>query len=212
MNIYGNLDFKEVGQLIAAAIKPEEVADFPTGNSIKQGRLAFFSGRAWIATEIISGVVTWVPITNEITSYVHTQDVANSTWTIDHNLYSGTPVVAVYDDAGYQLIPNEVQPTTINQVVISFGVAMTGRAVILSGDIDGVNKSDNPQQFSFMHTQSTAATTWVITHALGYYPIVRVFTNDTPPNEILPQGVTHNSTMQLTITFSSARAGTARLV
>ena len=212
MDIYGDLDFKEVGQLIAAALQPESPAEFPDGSAIKQGRLAFFNSRVWIAVEISSGVATWVPLTNEINAYVHTQAQASTSWTITHNLQSGTPVLQIYDETNQMVIPDEVEPTSANAVTVTFGAAVTGRAIVIAGDFEGVDKSTNPQQFAFEYTQATDATTWVLSHGLGYYPVVRVFTGGSPDEEILPASIVHNSVMQVTITFSGARTGRARLV
>ncbi len=223
MEIYGDLDFKEVGQLIAAALKlesPEEFPDVTAGfapGAIKQGRLAFFSNRVWIAVEITNGVATWVPLTNEINAYVHIQAVEASVWTIDHNLQSGTPVVQVYGDDNLMLIPDEVEPTSDNQVKVYFPTgspsgAITGRAIVIAGDFEGLSRADNPQLYALEHIQTIAATTWVIAHGLGHYPLVRVFTGGSPDEEILPDSIVHNSVMQTTITFSTPRTGRARLV
>lgn len=222
MEIYGDLDFKDVGQLIAAALKPEDPAQFPDVaagfalDAIKQGRLAFFNSRVWIAVQITSGVATWVPLTNEINAYVHVQAVAATTWTINHNLTSGTPVVSVYDENNLQVIPDEIEPTSQNQVVVYFNAAVTGRAIVLTGDFEGVDRGDNPQQYALEHTQSAASDTWVVSHGFGYYPLVRVFTqNGASPDEleeILPASVVHNSLQQVTITFSTPRTGITRLV
>lgn len=223
MEIYGDLDFKDVGQLVAAAVKPEGTAEFPdvaasfASGTIKQGRLAFFNNRVWIAVALntVGGgeVATWVPLTNEINAYVHTQGNASTTWTITHNLQSGTPAVHVYDELNQMVIPDEVTPTDANTVTITFNAAVTGRAVVIAGSFEGSSRNDGTQVFAFEHTQTAASTTWVIAHGLGYYPIVRVFVdNNGTDEEILPASIVHDSTMQVTITFSTALAGRARLV
>lgn len=227
MEIYGDLDFKDVGQLIAAALKPEDVAQFPdiaagfAAGTIKQGRFAFFNNRVWIAVALTvdgspsSEVATWIPITNEITAYTHIQANASTQWIVNHDLQEGTPVVQVYDTDNEMVIPVEITPTTPNTVTIDFNVAVAGRAIVLTGTYEGTSRSDGTQQFAFEHEQTVASDTWVIGHGLGYYPIVRVFTPNGSPaevEEILPASVVHNSTMQVTITFSTARTGTARLV
>lgn len=63
---------------------------------------------------------------------------------------------------------------------------------------------------SFHHQQTVASSTWVVQHDLEYYPIVRVYTNSN--DEIQPLSVVHDSTTQVTITFSSSRTGTARFL
>ena len=229
MDIHGDLNFKEVGQLIAAALAPESPAQFPdvaadfAPGSIRQGRLAFFNSRVWIAVELVQDgspasteVATWIPLTNEINAYVHTQAVAATSWSVTHNLDSGTPAVQIYDENNLMVIPDEIEPTGNNTLTITFNAAVTGRAIVLAGDFEGVSRGDNPQAQAFEHTQSVAADTWVIAHGLGYYPIVRVFipTTGSPvgDQEILPASIVHNSVMQVTITFSGNQTGRARLV
>lgn len=227
MDIYGDLDFKEVGQLVAAALKPESSVQFPdvaagyTPDSIKQGRLAFFNNRVWMAVELTTvgseEVATWIPLTNEINAYVHTQGDASTTWTITHNLQTGTPAVQIYDETNLMIIPDEIEPTGISEVTVTFNSAVTGRAIVLSGDIEGVDKSANPQIQALEHEQTVASTTWVLSHGLGHYPIVRVFIPtgvDSPETfeEVQPASIVHDSIMQTTITFSVAYTGRARLV
>lgn len=219
MEIYGDLDFKEVGQLVAAALQPESAAVFPdvaadfAAGTIKQGRLAFFSNRVWIAAVITTvgsdEVATWIPLTNEISAFGHIQAVASSTWTITHNLQSGTPVVQIYDENNQMVIPDEVTPTDANTVVVTFNTAVVGRAIVMVGTHEGANRNDGTQNYSIEFSQPTASTTWVIGHGLGYYPIVRIFTNTN--EEILPASIVHDSTMQVTVTFTVATSGYARL-
>lgn len=227
MEIYGDLDFKDVGQLIAAALKPEDVAQFPdiaagfAAGTIKQGRFAFFNSRVWIAVALtVDGspsqeVATWIPITNEITAYTHIQAVAALQWNITHNLQEGTPVVQVYDSTGEMVIPVEIVPIDANNVRVDFNVPVAGRAIVLTGQYEGTSRSDGTQQFAVQHEVTEASDTWVIGHGLGYYPIVRVFVPNGSPaavEEILPASVVHNDLNQVTITFSSAHTGFVRLV
>jgi hypothetical protein len=218
MDIYGDLDFKEVGHLVSSALAMESPQQFPDEtagfalNGILEGRLTFFNNRVWIAVEITNGIATWVPLTNEINAYVHAQAVASASWNITHNLQSGTPVVQVYDELNQQVIPDEVEPASQNAVTVTFNSAMTGRAIVLVGNLTGLNRADYPQVFAFEHTQSVEGDTWIVAHGLGYYPIVRVFTGGSPDEEIQPASVVHNSTMQVTITFSSPRTGRVRMI
>lgn len=209
MEVYGNLDLKNVGSLLQFAIGLEAGSTFPADADTIVGRIAFFNKRVWIAAELVSGVASWVPLTNEINAFVYVQATTATQWTIVHNLNSGTPVVQIYDETNEQVIPEKVTPTDQNTVVVDFNIAVTGRAIVLHGDVEGNSKLG--ENVAFSHTQTAAATQWVIGHGLGYYPIVRVFTNDVPPKEIDPATVVHDSTMQVTLTFSGAQAGTVRL-
>lgn len=62
------------------------------------------------------------------TDYVHVQATPNSVWTINHNL-GFWPNVTVVSSAGDQ-IEGDVEFTTINQIVITFSGAFTGRAFV----------------------------------------------------------------------------------
>lgn len=58
--------------------------------------------------------------------YVHTQAVAASIWTINHNL-GFTPAVTVFTVGGMQMIA-EVLHTSINQTLVYLASAMAGSA------------------------------------------------------------------------------------
>jgi hypothetical protein len=61
------------------------------------------------------------------------------------------------------------------------------------------------------YTESfTSQTSVIATHNLGYRPIVRVF-NDSN-EEMLPDSIIHNSTNQVTVTFTEATSGTIFMV
>jgi hypothetical protein len=61
----------------------------------------------------------------------------------------------------------------------------------------------------YVHTQAEAATTWTVNHNLGVKPIVAIYS--TGSVEVEAQ-VTHTSTNQFTVSFSTALAGYARCV
>jgi hypothetical protein len=58
------------------------------------------------------------------------------------------------------------------------------------------------------HTQSSASASWIITHGLGYYPVVSVHVGD----EQVIADVEYGSVNQVTITFASPQTGSARLI
>lgn len=64
-------------------------------------------------------------------NYIHTQGTAATTWTITHNKNSSDYVVIVVDSTGSLLIPNVVDDTSANQVVIDFTTAQAGKAVLI---------------------------------------------------------------------------------
>jgi hypothetical protein len=59
---------------------------------------------------------------------------------------------------------------------------------------------------------STPATTWVIDHSVGGYPIVDCYVDISGTvTKIMPESVTYNTPVQVTIVFSTAQAGFAVL-
>lgn len=66
---------------------------------------------------------------------------------------------------------------------------------------------------SYRFTQSSASTTWVVSHGLNlaapYICLVQVFVNTGSPTFALPQSIVFNDANQLTITFSSSQNGYA---
>jgi hypothetical protein len=65
-------------------------------------------------------------------------------------------------------------------------------------------------EYAYEFTPRLASSSWVITHELGFYPIVRVY--DTQHNEIQPTSVIHLSVLETVIMFSVPTIGSARLV
>lgn len=66
----------------------------------------------------------------------------------------------------------------------------------------------------YTHTQSIPSTSWVISHNLGLdQPIVDVFVDDNGTiTRILPASVVVTDSNTITLTFTSARSGTAEVV
>lgn len=63
---------------------------------------------------------------------------------------------------------------------------------------------------TYEHTQDVAASTWVVPHKLGVYPIVDVFIDDNGTmKKIIPLSVEYTDAGTVTISFSSAQAGIA---
>jgi hypothetical protein len=158
-----------------------------------------------MSVDIGGGIPVWVPLTNEISTYVHNQSVAAAVWTINHNMNANTPGVQVYDSNSKMVIPDEITVLNNNTVTINMGVAMSGRAIVIQGAEDGNLRP----QYAFEYTQTNLATTWVVAHNLGYNPIVRVFIGN---QEVQPQSIIHDSVNQVTITFSTPQVGIARCI
>jgi len=200
MKFYGNANLQQ-NELQNAVLST--VTAFPT--SPKVGQVAFVNSIVYICVDLGVDLPVWVPMTREITAYTHTQNTPSSTWTISHNLNTTSVNVMIYDGLSRVIIPDEIETTGPNTVSVSFAAGLAGRAVVISGHIDGNVKPT----YAYTHYQSEASTTWPIVHGLGYNPIVRVFVGN---NEVQPASITHDSTSQVTITFSTAQVGYARLI
>ena len=80
-------------------------------------------------------IPVWLPLTNKIDTYVHTEAVAATTWTITHNLNTTIPLLQIYNAAGEMLIPDSVTPTSNNIMEVTFNTAIAGTAIVLFGDL-----------------------------------------------------------------------------
>jgi hypothetical protein len=199
MKSYGHLNLQK-NELQNAALST--LTAFPSVPAV--GQLAFVNSIVYICVGN-GDLPVWVPLTREITAYTHSQSSANSTWNVAHDLQTTSVNVQVFDGNSKVIIPDDITTTTPNACTISFGTAQAGRAVVVSGHFDGNVKPT----YAYTHYQSSAASSWTITHNLGYNPIIRVFVGQ---NEVQPSTIVHDSTNQATVTFSSAQVGYARLI
>lgn len=199
MKFYGHADLSK-NEIQNAALTT--LSTFPSLPVV--GMLAFVNSIVYICVTAGS-LPVWVPLTREITAYTHTQDTESSTWTVTHNLNTTSVNIQVYDGTNNVLIPNSVVTTGPNTCDITFGSIQAGRAVVITGHFDGNVKPT----YAYTFHQTTASSTWVIVHNLGYNPIVRVFIGT---SEVQPTSIVHDSINQMTITFSSPQVGYARLI
>lgn len=201
MKHYGNIDLNN--NLMQQMVFETEL-NFPT--TPVPGRLVFKDKRVYICAEIVSGFPVWIPMTNELDTFVYKQDIASATWTLSHDLNTVNPLIQIYGTDFKMVIPDNIETIDNNTSVVTFGYPIAGRAVAMfGGSLVGSSKSG----VSFEYTQTSLSNTWVINHDLGYYPIVRVFVGN---SEIQPLSIVHNSLFQTTITFSTQYVGVARLV
>ena len=61
----------------------------------------------------------------------HTQDVAATVWTINHNFDTVRVVITIYDSAWFVVIPNSIQIINTNTVEVTFHQAMAGSAMLV---------------------------------------------------------------------------------
>lgn len=171
----------------------------------KVGQVAFVNSIVYICTSVDPLPAVWVPLTREISSYTHTQESAATTWNITHNLNTTSVNIQVYDDTNKVVIPDSIETTGPNTATVTVGTLMTGRAVVVTGHIDGLQRPT----YAYTHYQNSASTTWTITHNLGYNPIIRVFIGT---NEVQPASISHPDTNTTVITFTTAQVGYAQLI
>ncbi len=200
MKFYGHADLQK-NQLQNAAL--QTVTQFPTAPVV--GQIAFVNSIVYICIQNDPAPAIWVPLTREITAYTHSQESSSSVWSITHNLNTTSVSIQVFDQTNKVIIPDEIQTTGPNTAVVTLGTSIPGRAVVLSGHIDGVQRPT----YAYTHYQTSAATTWTITHNLGYNPIVRVFIGT---NEVQPETISHPDTNTTVITFLTAQTGYAQLL
>lgn len=200
MRHFGNVNLQQ--NQLQNAVLPLAQSFPPTP---KVGQIAFVNKIVYICVQDTPAPAVWVPLTREITVYTHIQETSAEEWTIRHDLNTTSVNIQVYGANNRMILPDEMEIINANTVVASFGDAFSGKAVVVSGHLDGNTKPT--YAYTFYQTETT--TTWTINHNLGYNPIVRVFIGT---SEVQPQSVTHPSVNQAVITFSSPQVGYARLI
>ena len=166
-------------------------------------------------------------------AFVHTQSSAATTWTINHNLGEQYVNVEVIDDTGNSLVGTSIYPivtfTDVSTTTLKFSSPTAGYAAVTSGggqqgdtgftgsqgDIGYTGSQGNAVTAgAFVHTQSSAATTWTINHNLSeQYLNVEVI--DSSGNSLVGTSiypvVTFTNANTATLKFSSPTAGYAAL-
>lgn len=130
MDFYGNINMKQnaMQQMVAQA-----ESNFPVTPIV--GRVVFNNQKLYMCVAINGGIPVWLPLTNKIDTYVHTEAAVATTWTIIHNLNTTIPLLQVYDAAGEMLIPDSVAPISNNKMLVTFNTAIAGTAVVLFGNL-----------------------------------------------------------------------------
>lgn len=90
-------------------------------------------GVTYIYTELVdgSGFWSWQPVGIKQTSYLHTQGVESTTWTVNHGFNSSDFAYFVYD-ADHNLVFANITIVDSNTATINLSSAMTGTAVFFS--------------------------------------------------------------------------------
>lgn len=200
MKFYGDADLQQ-NNLIDAVIPLD--TNFPLTPVV--GQIVFKDSVLYICVSIQNGLPIWCPLTQQLTAYTFIQNANASTWTINHPLNTANLSVTVYDNNNYVVIPGDVEVVSNSQVVIDFGTPFQGSAVLLTGMFDG----QSMPLFAYEYFQTSPSTTWVINHALGRYPIVRIFVGN---QEVQPESITFTTLNSVTVTFSTPQTGQAKLI
>lgn len=204
MDFHGHINLRE-NEMRKMAFDAE--VDFPASPVV--GRMVFKNFTLYMCVDLNGILPIWIPITNTISTHIHTQSVAATTWTVDHKLGTDSPVVQVYDENDQLMIADDIAVISTSRVEVTVSTAITGKVIVMGGDImpvDGVGVLA-PEQLAYTENVSGSAT-YVVKHNLGYYPIVRAFVGT---EEIHPTSVTHDSIFQTTVTFSVSTNANLRL-
>jgi hypothetical protein len=90
-------------------------------------------GVPYIYTELVngSGFFSWQPIGVKQASYLHSQGVASTVWTVTHNFNTNDFAYFVYD-ANHNLVVANIELVDLNTVKIHLTSAITGTVVLFS--------------------------------------------------------------------------------
>ena len=200
MKFYGHANLQK-NQLQNPSL--ESVPSFPVNPAV--GQIAFINRVVYICVQNDPPPPVWIPLTNEITAYTHTQEVPSLQWSVIHNLNTTSVNVQIFNGSSEVIIPDAVIVTGPNSATVSFSSLQAGRAVVVTGHFDGLIKPT----YAYTFYQSEAQTTWTINHNLGYLPIVRVFIGN---EEVQPDSISHPNTSTTVIVFTTPQVGYAKLL
>lgn len=199
MRYFGNINLQR-NRLQNAAL--DDLTAFPPSPVV--GMLAFVNKIVYVCIGVL-GNPTWVPLTREISAHSHIQNIALSQWNITHNLNTTTLIPQVYDGDSKIIIPDEIEVVSNTQVIVKFDSPQFGRAVLLSGHLDGGQKP----LYGLNYEQTEISEEWVVDHNFGYFPIVRVFVDN---QEVQPLEILNDSLFRVRIRLATAATGIVRLL
>jgi hypothetical protein len=135
--------------------------------------------------------------------YLHTQANPNLTWNISHNLGYDYPNVTVYDGSTNKvMLPSDVTSINSNTTQITFATPEYGYALVSVGGITTATAD------RFLFTATSATSSWVIDHNMGYkYVNIDVYDNN--DEQLIPQKVTAVSVNRTQVDFSLPTSGNA---
>ena len=151
---------------------------------------------------VISGSLDLSNANIDNSRYLYTQTTGSTTWTIVHNLNYEYPNVTVYDSDNKVMLPADVTSIDANTTQVTFATSESGHALISVG---GISTSTADR---FLYTASSATSSWVIDHNIGYkYVTVNVY--DGADEQLIPQKITAVSINRTQIDFAAPTTGNA---
>jgi len=130
MDFYGEINLKQ-NAMQQMVVQTE--TNFPETPVV--GRVVFKDAKLYMCVAINNLIPVWLPLTNKIDTYVHSEAVASTTWTVNHGMNTTIPLIQVYDEEGEMLIPESATPLDNNNMTITFNVAVSGTAIVLFGEL-----------------------------------------------------------------------------
>ena len=130
MDFHGNINLKQ-NKMQRMVVQSE--SNFP--NIPLVGRVVFKDQKLYMCVAINNTIPVWLPLTNKIDTFIHTEAIADTTWTVTHNLNTTAPILQIYNAAGEMLIPDSVTPLNNNEMNVTFNTAIAGTAIVLFGDL-----------------------------------------------------------------------------
>lgn len=177
-------------------ITMDDVESFPL--EPKVGSFIFLQKRIMVCVSVDESP-TWVPLTQEFNTYIHSQDIAAATWTINHDMNNTGVIVQCFDGSNRVIIPDEIESTDNNTVTVTFTGPELGKAIVLLGAFDGTPRANTAFETTF-ENQTTVS----VPHLLGYEPVIRVLVDGF---EIQPESVQHVDTNNAIVELTSPATG-----
>lgn len=174
----------------------EDAENYPSDPKV--GSFIFLQKRVMVCVGL-DGSPTWVPLTQEFTTYIHHQSEAEAVWTISHDMNNTGVMVQCFDSDNKVVIPSEIESTDNNMVTVTFPTPVAGKAIVLLGSFDGTPKPNTAYEDTF-----TNQTVVNVPHMLGYNPIIRVIVDGF---EIQPESVQHVDNNNAIVEFSNLTTG-----
>ena len=138
---------------------------------------------------------------NDGYTYLHEQTVSTSAWTVSHELDDSYPAFTVFDNDSNVVEPVSATITDADTMVVNFDAPILGYVEVVTGAT--ANK--------YLHTQSSASTSWTVNHSLGdSRPFVSAF--DSNGNPVKVESITVTDSDNIAIETSVSTTGYARVI